>query len=145
MRLRSGKEIGEDKEQTLKAKNKKSWPNPISFRVKEIKMSTLRELTAPNLETQLMSITYTVLDKPLKLNSGFINLLPKFHGLAGEDPYRHISEFLITYSAMVPEGILEDQIRSQPFPFLWLLMLKIGCITCLLDLSLHGLHCINHF
>ena len=33
-RLRSGKEIGEDKEQTLKAKNKKSWPNPISFRVK---------------------------------------------------------------------------------------------------------------
>ena len=33
-----------------------------------------------------MSITYAVLDKPLKLNSGFINLLPKFHGLAGEDP-----------------------------------------------------------
>ena len=145
MRLRSSKETGEDKEQTLKAKNKESQPNPVNFRVKEVRISTLRELTASNLETQPMSITDAVLDKPLKLNSKFINLLPKFHGLAGEDPYRHISEFLITCSAMVPEGILEDQIRSQPFPFLWLLMLKIGCITCLLDLSLHGLHCINHF
>ena len=65
-------------------------------------MFTLRELAAPKLETQPMSITYAVLDRPLKLNSGFINLLPKFHGLAGEDPYRHISEFLITCSAMVP-------------------------------------------
>ena len=80
-------------------------------------MSTLRELAAPNLETQPMSITYAVLNKPLKLNSGFINLLSKFHGLAGENPYRHISEFLITYSAMVLEGIPEDQIRLRAFPF----------------------------
>jgi len=64
-----------------------------------------------------MSITYAALDKPLKLNSGFINLLPKFHGLAGDDPYRHISEFLITCSAMVPEGIPEDQNRLRAFPF----------------------------
>ena len=71
-------------------------------------MSALRELAAPNLETQPMSITYAVLDKPLKLNSGFINLLPKFHGLVREDPYRHINEFLITCFAMVPEGISED-------------------------------------
>ena len=74
-------------------------------------MSTLQELAAPNLETQLMSITYAVLDKPLKQNSGFINLLPKFHG------YRHISEFLITCSAMVPKGIPDDQIRLRAFPF----------------------------
>ena len=145
MRLRSGKEIGEGKEQTLKAKNKESQPNPVSFRVKEVRMSTLRELTAPNLETQPMFITYAALDKPLKSNSGFINLLPKFHGLAGEDPYRHISGFFITCPAMVAEGIPEDQIRLRAFPFFCLVMLKIGCITCLLDRSLHGLHCINHF
>jgi len=48
-----------------------------------------------------MSITYAALDKPLKLNSGFINLLPKFHGLVGEDSYRHISEFLITCSTII--------------------------------------------
>jgi len=100
----------------LKAENKESQPDPVSFR-KEVSMSTLRELAAPNLEIQPMSITYAILDKPLKLNSGFINLLPKFHGLAREDPYRHISEFLITYSAMVPEGIPEDQIRLRAFPF----------------------------
>ena len=80
-------------------------------------MSTLRELAAPNLETQPMSITYAVLDKPLKLNSGFINLLPKFYELVGKDPYRHISEFLVTCSAMMPEGIHEDQIRLRAFPF----------------------------
>ena len=80
-------------------------------------MSTLRELAAPNLETQHMSITYAALDKPLKLNSGFINLLPKFRGLAREDPYHHISEFLIICSAIMPEGILEDQIRLRAFSF----------------------------
>ena len=73
MKLRSGKEIGEEKEPPLKAKNKESQPNPVSFRVKEVRMSTLRELAVPNLETQLMSTTYAVFDKPLKLNSGFID------------------------------------------------------------------------
>ncbi|VFR01668.1 unnamed protein product, partial [Cuscuta campestris] len=57
---------------------------------------TLRELAAPDLTIQPISITYGELEKPLKLNSGFINLLPKFHGLPGEDPFRHISEFMIT-------------------------------------------------
>jgi len=113
MRLRSGKKIEEDKEQALKAENKESQPDPVSFRIKVVNMSTLREFAAPNLETQPMSITYAVLVKSLKLNSGFINLLPKFHGLAGENPYRHISKFLITCSAMVPEGIPEEQIRLR--------------------------------
>ena len=130
MRLRSGKEIGEDKEQTLKAKNKNSRPNSASLKIKEVRMSTFHELAAPNLEIQHLSITYAALDRPLKLNSGFINLLPKFHGLAREDSYRHISEFLITCSAMVLEGIPEDQIRLRSFPFLCLVMLRIGCITC---------------
>jgi len=64
-----------------------------------------------------MSITYVALDKLLKLNSRFINLLPKFHGLAEEDSYRHTSELLITCSTMVPEGIPGDQIRVRAFPF----------------------------
>ena len=80
-------------------------------------MPTLREFAAPNLEAQPLSIIYAALDKPLKLNSGFINQLSKFYGLAGEDPYCHISEFLITCSAVVPEGISQDQIRLRAFPF----------------------------
>jgi len=86
MKLRSGYEIGEDKEQTLEVKNKEGYPKPVSLRIKEVRMSALQKLAAPNIETQPMSVTYAALDKPLKLNSGFINLLPKFHGLAGEDP-----------------------------------------------------------
>ena len=108
MKLRSGNEIGEDKVQMLEAKNIEGDPELVSLKTEEVRMATLRELAAPNLEAQPLSITYAALDKPLKLNSGFINLLPKFYGLAGDDPYRHISEFLITCSAMVPEGIPED-------------------------------------
>ena len=69
MNLRSGKEIGETKEQALKAENKESQHDPVSFRGKEVSMCTLRELAAPNLKTQPMSIIYAVLDKPLKLNA----------------------------------------------------------------------------
>ncbi|VFQ79633.1 unnamed protein product [Cuscuta campestris] len=62
------------------------------FEVKtEQKMATLKELADPDLNVQPLAITYTELEKPLKLNSGFINLLPKFHGLPGEDSFRHIS------------------------------------------------------
>ncbi|VFQ70069.1 unnamed protein product [Cuscuta campestris] len=102
----------------------------------EPKMTTLRELAAPNLNVQPLSITYAELEKPLKLNSGFINLLPKFHGLPGEDPFRHISEFLITCGAMVPEGVAQDQIRLRAFPFSlvdkakdWLYYMPAGSFT----------------
>ncbi|VFQ95093.1 unnamed protein product, partial [Cuscuta campestris] len=107
------------------------------FEVKpEQKMATLKELAAPDLNVQPLAITYIELEKPLKLNSGFINLLPKFHGLPGEDPFRHISEFLITCGAMVPEGVAQDQIRLRAFPFSlcdkakdWLYYMRAGSFT----------------
>ena len=73
-------------------------------------MSTLRELVTPNLEAQPMSVTYAALDKPLKLNSRFINLLPKFHGLAGDDPYRHMSEFLLRALLWCLRGFLRTKL-----------------------------------
>ena len=54
MKLRSGKDTGEVRDQSLKAEIKESQPDPVSFRIKEVSMSTLRELAAPNLETQPM-------------------------------------------------------------------------------------------
>ena len=56
---------------------------------------TLRQLTAPDLETQRLGITLPALDAGVhfELKTGFINLLPKFHGLANEDPIMHLSEF----------------------------------------------------
>ena len=78
---------------------------------------TLKQLAAPNLTTQPLSILYPTLERPLKLNSGFLNLLPKFNGLPGEDPYRHINEFIITCSTMNVDGVEEDQIKLHTFSF----------------------------
>ena len=55
MRLRSGKKVGEDKEQTLVDKNKEGYPNSIGLKTREVRMSTIWELAAPNLKTQPMS------------------------------------------------------------------------------------------
>ena len=123
MRLRSGRMIEEKKQHTFEVfesevSNSESISSEsVSCEVIKVEMATLRELTAPNLETEPLSITYPALNRLLKLNSGFLNLLPKFHGLPGEDPYRHINEFIITCSTMQPEGITEDQIRLRAFIF----------------------------
>ncbi|RDY09895.1 hypothetical protein CR513_05686, partial [Mucuna pruriens] len=37
-----------------------------------------------------------------ELKSGLIYLLPKFHGLVGEDPHKHLKEFHVVYSTMRP-------------------------------------------
>ncbi|RDX90036.1 hypothetical protein CR513_28144, partial [Mucuna pruriens] len=68
---------------------------------------TLKELTTPNVEP---AQTY-------ELKSGLIHLLPKFHGLAGEDPHKHLKEFHVVFSIMRPQGISEDYIKMKAFPF----------------------------
>ncbi|RDY06010.1 hypothetical protein CR513_10076, partial [Mucuna pruriens] len=52
-----------------------------------------------------------------ELESGLIHLLPKFHGLAREDPHKHLKEFNVVYSTMRPHGISEDYIKMKAFPF----------------------------
>ena len=111
----------------------------------KVEMATLHELAAPNLETQPLSITYPVLDRPLKLNSEFLNLLSKFHGLPGDDPYRHINEFIITCSTMQVEGITHDQTKLRVFPCSLQDIAKISYITCPLQHSLHVFKFIKHF
>ncbi|XP_058732739.1 uncharacterized protein LOC131604308, partial [Vicia villosa] len=50
--------------------------------------------------------------------SGLIHLLPKFNGLAGEDPHKHLKEFQVVCSTpLKPEGITEDHIKLRAFPF----------------------------
>ncbi|KAL2938611.1 Glutamyl-tRNA(Gln) amidotransferase subunit A [Bienertia sinuspersici] len=43
---------------------------------------TLKELGAPKLDDEPLCIVFPTLERPLKLNSGFLNLLPKFYGNA---------------------------------------------------------------
>ncbi|RDY07774.1 hypothetical protein CR513_08069, partial [Mucuna pruriens] len=68
---------------------------------------TLKELATPDLEPA----------QSYELKSGLIHLLPKFHGLAGEDPHKHLKEFHVVCSTMRPEGIPKDYIKIKAFPF----------------------------
>jgi len=43
-------------------------------------------------------------------------LLPKFHGLAGEDSHKHLKEFHIFCSTMKPPDVQEDHIFLKAFP-----------------------------
>ncbi|RDX87002.1 hypothetical protein CR513_31585, partial [Mucuna pruriens] len=56
-------------------------------------------------------------DVTYESKSGLIHLLPKFHGLAGEDPHKHLKEFHVVCSIIRPQGILEDYIKMKAFPF----------------------------
>ncbi|RDX71506.1 hypothetical protein CR513_49134, partial [Mucuna pruriens] len=69
---------------------------------------TLKELATPDVLEPAQ--TY-------ELKSSLIHLLPKFHGLAGEDPHKHLKEFHVVYSTMRPQGIPEDYIKMKVFPF----------------------------
>ncbi|RDY12202.1 hypothetical protein CR513_03034, partial [Mucuna pruriens] len=51
--------------------------------------------------------TLKELATPDELKSELIHLLPKFHGLAGEDPHKHLKEFHVVCSTMRPHGIQE--------------------------------------
>ncbi|CAH9126488.1 unnamed protein product [Cuscuta epithymum] len=98
---------------------------------------TLREITAPNLNQQPLCITFPTLNEgnTLELKSGLIHLLPSFHGLSGEDPNKHLSEFHIVCTSMCPNGVTEEQIKLRAFPFSlkdtakdWLFYLPSGSI-----------------
>ena len=63
--------------------------------VDEIRMTnnrTLRELAAPELIHQPLCNTFPTLveNNSFELKSGLIHLLPSFHGLSGEEPYKHV-------------------------------------------------------
>ncbi|KAH9716155.1 hypothetical protein KPL71_021360 [Citrus sinensis] len=97
---------------------------------------TLKELAAPNLDQQPLCIENPNPQVNFELKSGMINLLPTFHGLAGEDPNKHLKEFHVVCSTMKPAGISEEQVKLMAFPFSladsakeWLYYLPSGTIT----------------
>ncbi|XP_057418698.1 uncharacterized protein LOC130712899 [Lotus japonicus] len=79
---------------------------------------TLRQLAAPDVNYNGLCIEYPGTEAPFELKSGLIHLLPKFNGLAGEDPHKHLKEFQVVCSTPSrPEGITEDHIKLRAFPF----------------------------
>ncbi|RDX82439.1 hypothetical protein CR513_36774, partial [Mucuna pruriens] len=80
---------------------------------------TLKELATLDVVYQPWCIQYPQLEpaQTYELKSGLIHLLPKFHGLAGEDPHKHLKEFHVVCSTMRPQGIPEDYIKMKALLF----------------------------
>ncbi|OMO70066.1 Retrotransposon gag protein [Corchorus capsularis] len=96
---------------------------------------TLRELAAPDVTTQNLAIQYPTTTENFEIKSGFIQILPKFHGLSGEDPHRHLIDFQVACSLTNIQGISEEQFKLRTFPFTlmdqaknWLYLLPKGSI-----------------
>ena len=98
---------------------------------------TLKELATPDLNQQPLCITFPTLDATttFELKSGLIHILPTFHGLAGEDPHKHLKELHVVCTSMKPMGVTKDQIKLRVFPFSlkdsakdWLYYLPSGSI-----------------
>ena len=84
-----------------------------------VENQTLKELVAPDLNGQLLCITFPTLDATItfELKSGLIHLLPTFHGLVGEDPHKHLKELHVVCTSMKPTGVTKDQIKLRAFSF----------------------------
>ncbi|RDX91107.1 hypothetical protein CR513_26956, partial [Mucuna pruriens] len=59
---------------------------------------TLKELAMADVFYQPCCIQYPQLEpaQSYELKSGLIHLLPKFHGIIGEDPHKHLKEFHVS-------------------------------------------------
>ncbi|RDX72757.1 hypothetical protein CR513_47715, partial [Mucuna pruriens] len=60
---------------------------------------TLKELATSDVVYQPWCIQCPPLElaQSYELKTSLIHLLPKFHGLAGEDPYKHLKEFHVVF------------------------------------------------
>jgi len=77
---------------------------------------TMSELTAPEFTYDSLCIQYPEEEVPYVLKTGLIHLLPKFHGLAGEDSCKHLKQFHVVCSTMKPANVQEDHVYLKAFP-----------------------------
>lgn len=103
---------------------------------------TLKELAAPDLNQQPLCILYPDLEVDFELKSGLIHLLPKFRGLAGDDPHKHLKEFHVVCASMKPQKVTEEHIKLRAFPFSltdlakdWLYYLPSGSVETWNDMK----------
>ncbi|KAF1862493.1 hypothetical protein Lal_00024449 [Lupinus albus] len=95
---------------------------------------TLRKLDVPDFTYDSLCIQYE--DVPYVLKTRLIHLLPKFNGLAGQDPHKHLTDFHLVCSTMKPHDVMEHHICLKAFPHSlegptkdWLYYLAPGSIT----------------
>ncbi|XP_026452064.1 uncharacterized protein LOC113352465 [Papaver somniferum] len=94
---------------------------------------TLKDLTSPNLDQQPLCIQ---LNETIELKPQLIHLLPKFRGLAGEDPNSHLQQFHHVVTSLKQATADADMTMMTLFPFSfidvageWFFCLPPGSIT----------------
>jgi len=106
--------------------------------------ATLRQLIAPNFNQQRGAIVLPALAAGVnfELKPGLVHLLPAFHGLAREDPNKHLSEFHAICESMKPSNVSEDHIKLRAFPMSlkdgakdWFNYLPPGSITTWINMK----------
>ncbi|KAL4371443.1 hypothetical protein AHAS_Ahas06G0166300 [Arachis hypogaea] len=78
---------------------------------------TLKEARAPDINLQPIQIWYLNLDPNFELKMGMINLLPKYNGLPGKDPLKHLKDFQVACSTARTHGSDEVAVMVFAFPF----------------------------
>ncbi|XP_026420078.1 uncharacterized protein LOC113316059 [Papaver somniferum] len=94
---------------------------------------TLKELNSPNIDQQPLCIQ---LNGTIELKLQLVHLLPKFRGLAGEDPNRHLQQFHHVVTSLKQATADVDMAMMTVFPFSlidaageWFFCLPPGSIT----------------
>ena len=71
-----------------------------------------------------------------ELKSSLLHHIPKYHGLAMEDPNKHLKEFEVVCSSMTPVNVDSNILKMKAFPFSlvekakdWLYELAPGTVT----------------
>ena len=98
---------------------------------------TLRQLVFPtNMNLRPMGITIPAVTQTWDLQASFIQILPKFHGMTGEDPQRHLQDFEMVCQTQPSDHGREEYVRLVSFPFTlqdgawdWLYTLPTGSVT----------------
>ena len=90
---------------------------------------TMSELTEPEFTYDSLCIPEEEVLYVLKTR--LINLLPKFHGLASEDPCKNLKQCHVLCSTMKPADVQEDNLYLKAFPHLKKDRLGFGGEICL--------------
>ncbi|KAL2327422.1 hypothetical protein Fmac_020849 [Flemingia macrophylla] len=79
----------------------------------------LKELATPDVNYQPLYVQFpeTEGDVRYEFKSDLIHLLPKFLGLAGEDPHKHLKEFHAVCSTLRAHDVPEELVKMKAFPF----------------------------
>ena len=118
--------------------------DPITSTVQAVRMPSLREENGQVNGTQgtprPTNITYPDVAEgksaDFEMRGGFFHQLPKFHGLSGEDPNRHLQQFEFCCDTMCPRGADLQLVKMKAFPFSledrargWFFAVPVGRIT----------------